>query len=69
MKQKMRSQIRPRGDSRPLDEQIAKEIAGFYRALDSYVRQAAAQPGLTFEEHLSNILNPDNLSLSRSRTQ
>lgn len=67
MKQKMRSQIQPRGNSRPLDEQIAKEISGFYEALDSYIRQAAAQPGLTFEQHLSNILNPDNLLLSRSR--
>lgn len=59
MKRKMRVPLQPVESSRPLDEQIAREISGFYRALDSYIRQAAVQPGLTFERHLSNVLNPD----------
>lgn len=65
----MRAQIQPRGDYRPLDEQTEKEISGFYRALDSYVRQAAIQPGLTFKRHLTNVLSSDHARTANSRVQ
>jgi hypothetical protein len=63
MKAKMQQQIQPPEIAPPLSTQVhiakrrvQEEIQNFLEAVDSYPAQAAKQPGITFQQHLNNIV-------------
>jgi hypothetical protein len=53
MKRKAHCQLQPAHVMSAAEAQ--KEIDNFLAAIESYVARAAEQPGLSFQEHLSNI--------------
>lgn len=40
----------------PRDEQVRAEISSFLKAVDSYPARVAAEPSLTFHQHLCSFL-------------
>jgi len=53
----MKPKMRESADKRPSgNEQVRKEMASFLRALHSYPERFAQNPGLTFEEHRSALV-------------
>jgi hypothetical protein len=55
MKRKMHVHIQPSEVTPPRHEQVQAEIQSFLQAVDSYPARVAKQPGLTFQQHLSQV--------------
>jgi hypothetical protein len=56
MKKQMQPQIQSCEISFPRDEQVRAEISSFLQAVDSYPARVAAEPNLTFHQHLCSFL-------------
>jgi hypothetical protein len=91
MKPKMHYQVQPREivlpsapdvreqvqKERVQKERVQEEIQSFLRALDSYPARVAAEPGISFHQHLSSLFaaggdrdrSPNDRRDDRSRRQ
>jgi hypothetical protein len=55
MKARM-SNVRPCANLLAGNKQVQSEIRNFLEALDSYPERFAEEPGITFEQHLCNLV-------------
>ena len=56
MKQRMQTQIQSCEIRLPSEEQARQEITSFLQAVDTYPARVAAEPSLTFHQHLCSFL-------------
>lgn len=70
----MQPQVQPREIVPPRSAQghvmrgeVEEEIQNFLHAVDSYPSRVAKEPGITFQQHLSSVLEPGSDRAGRDR--